>query len=166
MNFRARQAQVEYVSLWASISPFVRQKSHLIGSGRDKVILCSWARSWGQGRRPPIRPSYFSSWVFAVHCVWWCSVLEWLRKASWKKTPSCIPSSCRPFLSFLCFFFYSIFYENKKRGVPIVAPVVRHLPVMQAEPGLIPGLKRFSGEGNSFPLQYCCLENPVDRGTW
>ena len=66
----------------------------------------------------------------------------------------------------MLFFFYSIFYENKKRGVPIVAQVVRHLPVMQAEPGLIPGLKRFSGEGNSFPLQYCCLENPVDRGTW
>ena len=32
--------------------------------------------------------------------------------------------------------------------------------------GLIPGLGRFSGEGNSSPLQYSCLENPMDRGTW
>ena len=32
--------------------------------------------------------------------------------------------------------------------------------------GLIPGLKRSPGEGNDNPLQYSCLENPVDRGTW
>ena len=32
--------------------------------------------------------------------------------------------------------------------------------------GLIPGLGRFPGEGNGYPLQYPCLENPMDRGTW
>ena len=32
--------------------------------------------------------------------------------------------------------------------------------------GLIPGLGRSSVEGNSFPLQYSCLENSVDRGAW
>ena len=32
--------------------------------------------------------------------------------------------------------------------------------------GLIPGLGRFSGGGHSNPLQYSCLENPMDRGTW
>ena len=30
----------------------------------------------------------------------------------------------------------------------------------------IPGLGRFPGEGNGNPLQYSCLENPMDRGTW
>ena len=30
----------------------------------------------------------------------------------------------------------------------------------------IPGLGRSPGEGNGNPLQYSCLENPVDRGTW
>ena len=30
----------------------------------------------------------------------------------------------------------------------------------------VPGLRRSSGEGNENPLQYCCLENPMDRGTW
>ena len=30
----------------------------------------------------------------------------------------------------------------------------------------IPGLGRSPGEGNSYPLQYCCLENPMDRGAW
>ena len=32
--------------------------------------------------------------------------------------------------------------------------------------GLIPGLGRCPGEGNGNPLQYCCLENPMDRGAW
>ena len=32
--------------------------------------------------------------------------------------------------------------------------------------GLIPGLRRFPGEGNSNPLQYSCLENPMDREVW
>ena len=30
--------------------------------------------------------------------------------------------------------------------------------------GLIPGLGRSPGEGNGNPLQYSCLENPMDRG--
>ena len=32
--------------------------------------------------------------------------------------------------------------------------------------GLIPGLGRSPGEGNGNPLQYSCLENPMDRGVW
>ena len=31
-------------------------------------------------------------------------------------------------------------------------------------PGLIPRLGRFPGGGHSNPLQYPCLENPMDRG--
>ena len=30
----------------------------------------------------------------------------------------------------------------------------------------IPGLGRSPGEGNGNPLQYSCLENPIDRGAW
>ena len=32
--------------------------------------------------------------------------------------------------------------------------------------GLIPGLERSPGEGNSYPLQYSGLENSMDRGAW
>ena len=32
--------------------------------------------------------------------------------------------------------------------------------------GLIPGLGRSIGGGNDNPLQYSCLENPMDRGAW
>ena len=31
---------------------------------------------------------------------------------------------------------------------------------------LIPGSGRSSGVGNGNPLQYSCLENPMDRGAW
>ena len=30
----------------------------------------------------------------------------------------------------------------------------------------IPGLGKSPGEGNSYPLQYSCLENPIDKGAW
>ena len=34
------------------------------------------------------------------------------------------------------------------------------------DPGLTPGLGRSPGVGNGNSLQYSCLENSVDRGTW
>ena len=32
------------------------------------------------------------------------------------------------------------------------------------DPGSIPGSRRTPGEGHGYPLQYSCLENPMDRG--
>ena len=32
--------------------------------------------------------------------------------------------------------------------------------------GSIPGLRRSLREGNSYPLQYSCLENAMDRAAW
>ena len=34
------------------------------------------------------------------------------------------------------------------------------------DPSSIPGLRRSPGEGNGNPLQYSCLENPMDGGAW
>ena len=34
------------------------------------------------------------------------------------------------------------------------------------DPGSIPGLRRSPREGTGNPLQYSCLENPMDRGAW
>ena len=44
--------------------------------------------------------------------------------------------------------------------------VVDNPPANAGDMGLIPGLGRSSGEGNGNPLQYSCLGNPGDRGTW
>ena len=34
------------------------------------------------------------------------------------------------------------------------------------DPGSIPQSGRFPGKGNGNPLQYSCLENPMDRKAW
>ena len=34
------------------------------------------------------------------------------------------------------------------------------------DPDSIPGSGRSPGEGNGSPLQYSCLENPMDEGVW
>ena len=47
--------------------------------------------------------------------------------------------------------------------------VVKNPPARAADTGdvgSIPELGRFPGEGNGNPLQYSCLENPMDRGAW
>ena len=44
--------------------------------------------------------------------------------------------------------------------------MVKNWPANEGDEGLIPGLGRFSGEGNSYPLQYFCLGNSMDTGAW
>ena len=48
-------------------------------------------------------------------------------------------------------------------------PVVNNLPASAGDAedvSSIPGSGRSPAEGNGNPLQYSCLENPMDRGTW
>ena len=50
-----------------------------------------------------------------------------------------------------------------------VALVVKNPPVNAGEvrdAGSIPGSGISPGKGNGNPLQYSCLENPMDRGAW
>ena len=44
--------------------------------------------------------------------------------------------------------------------------MVKNPPSNAGDSGLIPGSERLPGEGNGNPLQYSCLENPMDRGAW
>ena len=44
--------------------------------------------------------------------------------------------------------------------------VLKNMPTNAGDMGLIPESGRSPGEENGNPLQYSCLENPVDRGTW
>ena len=46
----------------------------------------------------------------------------------------------------------------------LVAQMVKCLPTMREDPGSIPGSGNSPGEGNGNPLQYSCLENPMDGG--
>ena len=40
---------------------------------------------------------------------------------------------------------------------------IKNLPANTGDMGSVPGLGRCPGEGNVNPLQYSCLENPMDR---
>ena len=44
--------------------------------------------------------------------------------------------------------------------------MVKNPPANAGEAGSIPGSGRSLGGGNGNPLQYSCLENPLDRGAW
>ena len=44
--------------------------------------------------------------------------------------------------------------------------MVKNLPANAGNVGLIPRLERSPGEGNGNPLQYSCLENPMETGAW
>ena len=65
--------------------------------------------------------------------------------------------------------------EEAQAGIKIAGRNINNFPggsdnkafVYNAgDPGSIPGSGRSPGEGNGNPLQYYCLENPMDRGAW
>ena len=63
---------------------------------------------------------------------------------------------------------YLISEWQRPRGFP-GSSVVKNPPANAGDAGdvgSIPGLERYPGEGNGKPLQYSCLGNPMDRGTW
>ena len=44
--------------------------------------------------------------------------------------------------------------------------MVKNPPANAGDPGWIPGSGKSPGGGNGNPLQYSCLENPMERGAW
>ena len=62
-----------------------------------------------------------------------------------------------------------IFLSPNGLGASQVMLVVKNLPANAGEikdVGSIPGSGKIPGGGHSNPLQYSCLENPMDRGAW
>ena len=65
---------------------------------------------------------------------------------------------------FLNFLGYVIYIPGFPRGA-----VVKNMPANAGgtgNMGSVPGLGKSPGEGNGNPLQYSCLENPMDREAW
>ena len=57
---------------------------------------------------------------------------------------------------------------SERRASPM-ALMEKNLPANAGDirnAGLIPGSERSPGGGHGNPLQYSCLENPMDRGAW
>ena len=55
---------------------------------------------------------------------------------------------------------------QNQRWTSMEASLVNNSPANAEDSGLIPGSERHPREGNGNPLQYSCLENPMDRGSY
>ena len=55
--------------------------------------------------------------------------------------------------------------RSKKNGFP-GGSGSKESTCNEGAPGLTLGSGSFPGEGNGYPLQYSCLENPMNRGDW
>ena len=53
-----------------------------------------------------------------------------------------------------------------RQNTSLVAQTVKASAYNAGDLGSIPGCGRSPGEGNGTTLQYSCLENPMDGGTW
>ena len=56
--------------------------------------------------------------------------------------------------------------ELREYKTSLVAQTIKRLGYNVRDLGSIPGSERSYREGNGNPLQYSCLENPMDRGAW
>ena len=65
------------------------------------------------------------------------------------------------FFSYFQSFIFTVFYIDFPGGSDSKASAYN-----VGDPRTISRLERSPGEGNGNPLQYSCLENPMDGGTW
>ena len=71
------------------------------------------------------------------------------------------------FQTFFCVNTFMHFYTNIVATSHFPGGSVVKNPLANAgDVGSIVGSRRSPGEGNGKPLQYSCLENPMDRGAW
>ena len=94
----------------------------------------------------------------------WVRKIPWRRK--WQSPPVLLPRKSHGQRSLVG---YSPWGRKESDTTePLHFHFLSHgnLPAMQGDPGSVPELGRSPGEGNGNPLQYSCLENPMDRGAW
>ena len=88
--------------------------------------------------------------------------------------PPCFPTNAvhasshtlELFLTFHRATFLCCYPQYRLSWASQVAQLVKNPPANARNLGLIPGPGRAPGGGNGNPLQYSCLGNPMDRGTW
>ena len=112
-----------------------------------------------------------------ISCTWQGHVPGWLN--NWCENLGILTSNSTFFLSqrerdflsyfsfFLCFsfFFFFPFWLTALVGFP-GGSEDKASAYNAGDPGSIPGSGRSPGEGNGNPLQYSCLENPMDWEAW
>jgi len=103
----------------------------------------------------------------------------WISRSGWgpgmcfsNESPGvhhCWDHPLRPLFLAGCWISHCLTTEDKSVWPSQVALVVKNPPANAGDvrdKGSIPGSGRSSGGGHGDPLQYSCLENPMDRGAW
>ena len=132
---------------------------------------------WKQTKLAPSQMRYAT-----IHCIlpqgnvsgWEClpnSIYISLNRAGdkswWKKPESYSQKKATNMgLSSPAMWLLPICYSSKLQQASLTAQLVKESACKVGDRGLIPGWRRSPGEGNGNPLQYSCLENPMDRGPW
>ena len=62
--------------------------------------------------------------------------------------------------------FFLKYISEHFRGTSLIGHLVKNLPAMRGTQVRSLGWEDSPGEANGYPLQYCSLENPMDRGVW
>ena len=114
--------------------------------GRQSSSLHPRMTVWSREYPFPTSKSYlglFAGREITLYSIWWATIWGYLY--------------------FQIIHYYTIHWASQ------VALVVKNPPANAGnmrDVGSIPGLGRSSGGGHSNPLQYSCLENPMDREAW
>ena len=135
-------------------------------------------------------PMDCSSPVSSVHGILQARILEWVAISSCRGSSGARDQthllSCKrilyplshlgsPNTSHLKYLSLALTKKKKKKsgfpgGASLKEPAcqcsIRDIREPIRDMGSIPGLGRSPGEGNGNPLQYSCLESPMDRGAW
>ena len=109
--------------------------------------------------------SFSCCWVLRILCIFWIAVFyQDMFLQIFSSSLSLVFVSSWPLLLVNKILFaystYSFIWASH------VTLVVNNPPANAGSTGLVPGLGRSPAEGNSNPLQYSCLGNPMDRGAW
>ena len=105
--------------------------------------------------------SAFTSKYLQLHCLytfvlWWGSYCNWFT----------LVHTLQPGEgNFLWGVSLEDFWRSSALGLPYSSDG-KESACKAGDLGLIPGSAKSPGQGNGNPLQYSCLENPMDRGAW
>ena len=100
-----------------------------------------------------LRPGFGTMWSSFIHVSGgWCWLVDWGLCDCWPEHPHMASP-------------YSLVFIKIQWGFPDGSDD-KESSFNAGDLGLIPGLGGVPGEGNGYPLQYSCWENPMDQGAW
>ena len=112
-------------------------------------LIPGLGRSPGEGNGNPLQDTCLRNSM--DRGTWWATIHEVTVRHDW---------------AINSFTFKSLYWDAFLVGVIYCGEWFSDGCQFSRDMGSIPGLGRSPGEGNGNPLQYYCLENPMDRGAW